>query len=590
MSKNDIDAVHTEYAGWKKARAGGLPPDIDPFEVFCAEQFLKDHNLSDEEILSGIVGGTLDGGCDAFFYLLGGKLVRDDSPIPEQHGLTAHLIFMQAKLGEGFSPLQVDRLEALTDDILDIPKQPPKYRRTYHDKLLRLIKLFKDTYGTLHAPRLVLDYYYVTTVDNREEKDCQTSAAHIAETAKRHFSRADVHDFHFINAARFYTQLFERPKFEKKLHFAELMDGTEGYIGLVELRDFYSFLKGDDGELMERIFDDNVRGFQLDTRVNESILKSLRSPTETPEFWLLNNGITILSPDAESLGGKIFRITDPQVVNGLQTSRQLFDYFKAGENVPAQDKRRIVVRVIQNKDEKTREEIIRATNNQNPMPAEALYTTFRIHKQLQALFESNGLYYERRKGYWRDKLKPISKIISAVSLVQAVVAIMKGHPDVARGRPRDYINDKLKRYSIFGHDDYDDSEEMEPDVAKYRPYEFDIYLRCWKTVRIVDTFLDTPELKLDNETKRNVLYYLARCAACAATNNAYCPPCFIAKLDLSLLTPELLREGLMAVRRIYKRYGGNDEAAKSPKMAAALDKWLIKTYSPPKVRTKKPKW
>jgi hypothetical protein len=46
----------------------------------------------------------------------------------------------------------------------------------------------------------------------------------------------------------------------------------------------------------------------------------------------------------------------------------------------------------------------------------------------------------------------------------------------------------------------------------------------------------------------------------------------------------------MAVRRIYKRYGGNDEAAKSPKMAAALDKWLIKTYSPPKVRTKKPKW
>src|SRR5258705_2680073 len=124
MSKNDSDAGEIEYGKWAGDRAAGLPSVIDPFEVFCAEQFLKDHNLSDDEILSGIVGKSQDGGCDAFYFMLGGKVVREDTPISDQKGLTAHLVFMQAKRGAGFSPLQVDRLDALTDDLLDIPRQP----------------------------------------------------------------------------------------------------------------------------------------------------------------------------------------------------------------------------------------------------------------------------------------------------------------------------------------------------------------------------------------------------------------------------------------------------------------------------------
>jgi hypothetical protein len=214
MSKNDVDSVWIEFNNWKKDRADGLPSGIDPFEFFCAEQFLKDYNLSDDDILSGLVGKSLDGGCDAFYFLLAGKCVRHDSPPPpEQAGLTAHLIFMQAKETDGFSPLQVDRLEGLTDDVLDIQKKPEQYHRTYHSKLTGLIQLFKDIYQKLHAPRLVIDYYYITTVDNDEESDCRTSASRIATVAKRHFSRVEVHDFHFINAAKFYTQLFERPSF-----------------------------------------------------------------------------------------------------------------------------------------------------------------------------------------------------------------------------------------------------------------------------------------------------------------------------------------------------------------------------------------
>ena len=217
------------------------------------------------------------------------------------------------------------------------------------------------------------------------------------------------------------------------------------------------------------------------------------------------------------------------------------------------------------------------------MPAEALYTTFRIHKQLEVFFQDKGLFYERRKGYWRDKRKPISKIVSALSLVQAVVAIMVGRTDAAKGRPRDYINQKDKRYEIFGHDEYDDSKQMSSDVAKFRPYDFEIYLRCWQIIKRVDQFLNLPELHLDNESRRNLLYYMARAAACTMTKNAHCPPGELLKVDLSLLTDDFMRtQCLQMVKRIYKRNGGNDEAGKNPKTGEELQRKLVKMYSPTK--------
>jgi len=60
------------------------------------------------------------------------------------------------------------------------------------------------------------------------------------------------------------------------------------------------------------------------------------------------------------------------------------------------------------------------------------------------------------------------------------------------------------------------------------------------------------------------------------------PASEVVKIDVSKLTDEILKDQCLPyVKRLYKRFGGNDEAGKNPKMAAALGKWLIKTYSPP---------
>ena len=355
-----------------------------------------------------------------------------------------------------------------------------------------------------------------------------------------------------------------RQPITKDLRFVEWVDSQEGYIGLVALSEFRAFLQDTSGNRNERMFDDNVRGFYRETDVNRSIYDTLSHPQKNPEFWLLNNGVTVLSSKVQPKGYRILEVTDPQIVNGLQTSRQILAYYGNSDNTPpANDTRRILVRVIQNSDEDVRDKIIRATNNQNPMPAESLFTTFRIHKQIETAFKAfrkEPLYYERRKGFYRDQRKPIAKIVTAQDLIRAVVAIMTNRQDDARGRPQDYIQDQVKRWTLFGHDDYDDTHIMtDGDIVSHPPFDINVYLNCVRLVRRVDAFLGQPKLKLDAEDRRNIRFYLAKYMACDAIKNAYCPPARIAAMDVDAITDDSLLLRFKRVRRLYRRHGGNDD-------------------------------
>lgn len=398
------------------------------------------------------------------------------------------------------------------------------------------------------------------------------------DTARRHFSKATINEFHFINAARLYSQIGTRRPTTKTLSFVEIIDAPEGWVGLVSLPEFYAFLRDERGERDEAMFDDNVRGFQRATSVNESIQVTLSTPTKSPEFWLLNNGVTVLSSTVQPKSSRKLEISDPQIVNGLQTSRQVFTYYSSN-NESGSDKRRILVRVIQNSDEDVRNTVIKATNNQNPMPAEALFTTFRIHKQIETVFRNHNLYYERRKGFYRDQSKPISRIVTASELIPAVIAIMTDRQDDARGRPKDYVREQAKRWSLFGHDEYDDTNVMaDPKILDSPPFDINVYLNCVLLVRRIDEFLDAPKARLDAEGKRNIRFYLAKYSACHAIDSAYCSPNKIKEMKIDLITDEILGSQLRVVRGIYRRYGGNDDAGRSPKMSESLKRLLMKTF------------
>src|SRR5262249_25098051 len=155
-----------------------------------------------------------------------------------------------------------------------------------------------------------------TRCDEEPDENARRSEKELRRVAMSYFRNAHIRPLNFAGALALYEQTLVRPPSRKTLHFEKSIDTQEGWIGLVSLRTFYEFLKDDKrpDQLNESIFDDNVRGYYQNTAINKAITTTLTSENE-PEFWLLNNGITILTPKA-FLSGDL-EIKDPQIVNGL---------------------------------------------------------------------------------------------------------------------------------------------------------------------------------------------------------------------------------------------------------------------------------
>lgn len=65
------ECVAQEYA-----EAASFENEAAYFEYFAAAQVLKDYDLSDEEIESGIIGAGNDGGCDAMYIFLNKNTIK----------------------------------------------------------------------------------------------------------------------------------------------------------------------------------------------------------------------------------------------------------------------------------------------------------------------------------------------------------------------------------------------------------------------------------------------------------------------------------------------------------------------------------
>ncbi|EGO2685565.1 AIPR family protein, partial [Enterococcus faecalis] len=210
----------------------------------------------------------------------------------------------------------------------------------------------------------------------------------------------------------------------------------KGYIATVYLKDYFEFLvdydKNGKPVLKEYLFESNIRDYQNKTAVNKDIEATLIDTKKENDFWWLNNGITILA-DEGSLVGKTFSLENIQIVNGLQTSHSIYHALKNTDY--KEDKRTIFCKVIITQNNTSRDTIIKATNFQNSVPASSLRSTDIIQRDIEKYLLQKGLYYDRRKNYYKNKGKSISKIISINYLSQALTAVLQSNPAKARTNP-----------------------------------------------------------------------------------------------------------------------------------------------------------
>ena len=560
MSENDLIHLEANFKNWCDERAPGLR-GIDPFLYYCVEHYMKPDDLSDEEILYGITDGPNDGGVDAIYFLVNRVLVQDDTDFDPKSTTKVHIAIIQVKNKNGFQPTEIDKLYFFTDDLLDLSRPVGGFTPKYHAHLIDIMRTFKEKYlmiaGTF--PSVVIDYYYITKGDESKPNTNATEAAdRVIGKVREHLNKAEC-GFHFVNAQALLEQVQSRPPRERMLAWAETpMQTKEGYVGLVKLRHYYEFIKDEHDELADRIFEANVRGFQQNTPVNKQIRQSLRSG-KMPNFWLLNNGITIIAEKSQNAGHLRLSIEDPQIVNGLQTSREIFTYFS--ENNSQNDERSILVKFIETPDAVIQDAVIKATNSQNKMPPASLRATDPIHHKIEDLFKQYDLYYDRRKGFYKDKGKPIAKIISVTELLQAIVSILLQRPQDARGRPSDYVKIDERYELVFG-------EDILP---------LGVYLTCILLMKRIESFLGSID-GLGRGDETNIKFYVAALLSCRLTEEVNPSSEKLLRINVPAIDNAVVLDCYKRVARMYEALGANDTVARGPNLVKRLRTYIKRLY------------
>ena len=139
-----------------------------------------------------------------------------------------------------------------------------------------------------------------------------------------------------------------------------------------------------------RLFARNVRGFLGSTEINRGMETTLAKEPEY--FWYYNNGITIVCDEAKqesSRGRNILRVTNPQVINGQQTTRTLARCARKGPRAS------VLMRVIRvprdshddaNNFEMLVSRIVAATNWQNEIRPSDLMSNDRRQIEIERQF------------------------------------------------------------------------------------------------------------------------------------------------------------------------------------------------------------
>lgn len=544
-------------------------PDLslqDAFLVNSVDTILRSAGLSNSQIEGGIVDGSDDGGIDAVYIFLDGQLVEEAPDAYHRDRPRIELEIIQAKLESGFKETAVqvllDSLPLLTS--LD---PPGHLSAEYNAQILEKFSTFRQTFLKLAAkfPELALNVHYATKAAGEPNPKVQAKVDRLADLLKQSYPDAGV-NVNLVGAAKLNLLARERPSSSLALKITEgpLTSEKGGLVGLVTLADYFDFITDERGRLRDEIFEENVRDYEGDTVINRGIASSLQEGDgAVPDFWWLNNGVTVIGRKARP-SGKRFDIEDPQIVNGLQTSRNIYRYFhsKAAVNGAAGDVRRLLVRIIETADDSVAGQIIKATNSQNRVEAASLRSAEPFQRDIEEYFKRNGLYYERKKNHYKNLEKPRDKIVEVLELAQAVGAIMRLQPHTARGAPSKFVRGRLY-------------EQVFNSATPLKTY-----LNCVLVMRAVDAYLERAPHVAGRSERSNMRYHLARAAVALLLRSSRPRPRAVESMDVTQLTDDFISRvetWVIGLRdKAADNIGNNDTnfLAKTPEWSELIDKGL----------------
>lgn len=530
------------------------------FEYFSSSQILKDYDLSDDEIENGIVGSSGDGGCDSIYIFLNKNLVlpdQIDSITPSKES-KVEMVIIQSKRETSFKESAIQNWKDVSNNLLSLSNSLSDFTTRYNDDVRESFGFFRDLYAKLLTSRVKLEFKYIY-VSYAEElhPNVKQQAEELKGLVCKLFPNAKV-NIEFVGAAELYDKYNTPAETIVNLPLAEVpiaLGKNKNYVGLVSLKDYYRFIVSEDNILRRKFFEANVRDYQGRNNVNSRIRETLETG-QSEDFWWLNNGITILTSEAMLVNNRELQLTNPEIVNGLQTSNEIYLYFKNNLSLLDSETRNVLVRIIVPDSEESRDNIIFATNNQTSIPKASLRVTDPIHLQIELYFKGRGLFYDRRKNYYKNQGKKPSEIIGVSFLGQCLITLFLKKPDYARARPSTILTDDDSYNKLY-----------------IENQDLDVFYRCAVLGKKVQKNLKRT-IQYTSAEKSDILFYLLYGVVANSIKKNNITIADIKHLDIDSITDDVISEIKDKIYNIYKENGGNGRVAKSSEFVNKVDEVL----------------
>lgn len=524
-------------------------PSVDKdrfFDFFCAERILLNYGLDHDEIVNGIVDGPHDGGIDAAYLFVNGRLVpREEGDLDfyiESLGMLSEPVvefyIVQSTKNKGFEESVLDKLLMTTLGLFNVTDASSSF--IAKDDIVDIFKSYRKVVKEFRTsrPKVSIRMFYCC----RGGTSISNAIVEKSEILKQQVEESIHHETEVLLYGE--EKLYELSKkvrdVTKELPFVHILEASEkSYVVLCELRDYKKFISDEEGAIMTRIFDANVRDYQGGIEINNEIVKTLQNPIQGVDFWWLNNGITIVSNGVSYIDDHLV-IENPLIVNGLQTS------YSIHQNLSDSEDRKIMIRVIHEEDQDKRNSIIKATNKQTTVGHSSFYAMDPIHQRIEDYLKSEDIYYDRRRGHYKMAGKNFKNIVSIDKMAQSVLSILTEEPHAARGRPTTILKTSERYEQIF------------PDDASGRG-SLNLYKVAITMLLKIEEYFKSSVSQDKRKYKNNLRFHVLMVLSWELNQGKGLTRSRIEKIDTRDITPELLENVTSWVFEQFDKSEGGPE-------------------------------
>lgn len=401
-----------------------------------------------------ITSDSVDSGIDGIVYIVDDELVTTIDEIKKvfstpKKNISVNILFIQSKTSESYDLGDVYKFYNGVDDFISQSPQLP------HGEFLNSAKLILDyiidNVSKVKNGRPNCQLYYVCLSDNEISAEINAAKINAVEKIKQSqlFHNVSSDYLGLNDLMQLWTNINNVTHAELMVQsfcpFPQMTGISESYMAIVSVKDFIkNILLNSEGKIKLHIFEENVRAFLgKENVVNGQIKRTLQSASLSDKFAILNNGITIISPDVRVQSNKI-SLDNYQIVNGCQTSNVLFDCIT--DNL---DNVYLTVKIIEATDIDVISEIVRATNSQSKVDENQFLSFKPFIRRLENYFDSTQdipgkevkLYFERQVGQYKTTEIPKKKVFSIIETGRALGALFLKKPDLASRYPNKFISE-----------------------------------------------------------------------------------------------------------------------------------------------------